>query len=120
MINRVRKQIGEITDAYWDETRKAVRFTITFADWGVKLQGTCSSGIDPTTKAYVSPTELKTKVKKFIGMKVFDETGEYSTKAKPDYERLKRIRFHISLSSMNVSVSQGTPKRSVNSFLRHL
>jgi hypothetical protein len=120
MRNRSRKQIGEITYAYWDDIQKAVKFTITFAEWGVKLQGSCPSGIDPVTKAYVSPSELKSKVKQFIGMKVFDESGEYSGPTRPEYDKIKKIRFNISLSKMSASVTQGSRKMSMNSFLRHL
>ena len=121
MRSPYRKQIGEVTDAYWDDTMKAVRFTITFAEWGVKLQGKCPSGIDPVTKVYISAGDLKAKAKKFLGMKVFDETGDYSKNGKPDYEKIKNIRFQISLSNMKVSVSKGSASHfSMNSLLRRL
>ncbi|MBD3266317.1 hypothetical protein GF373_06570 [bacterium] len=121
MKNRKRKQIGEIVDAYWDEQAKAVRFTIYFSDWDMRMQGSCPSGIDPVTKAFVSSTELKAKAKKFIGMKVYDESGAYSsTNGKPDYEKIKKIRFNISLNSMSASVTQGNQKPSWNTFLSRL
>jgi len=117
---RTKKRIGQVTHAYWDEKLKAIRFTITFDQWGVKLQGTCHSGLDKKTGTYVSPAELKEKTKQFINMAVYDDSGEYSTNEKPSYEKLKKIRFNISIKSMKIGVSPGNYKPGINAFLRRL
>lgn len=115
-----KKKIGQVTDAYWDEKLKGVRFTITFDPWGFKLSGTCKSGVDSATGKYVSPDELKCKVKDFLKMSVYDETGEYSSGERPSYEKIKKIRFQISLKSNRIGVSQSDYKPGLNTYLRYI
>ncbi len=119
-MNQRKVKIGQVTHAFFDPQLKAVRFTITFDKWGVKLQGTCKSGFDPNTGNYVSPQELKQKTKQFINMPVYDENGEYSTEERPPYEKIKNIRFNVSLKSMKIKVSDRGFQPDMNTFLRRL
>ncbi|GEM_PF-3805584 len=120
LTNARKVKIGEVTHAYFDPQMKAVQFTITFEKWGVKLQGTCKSGLDPITGHYISAEELKQKTKQFINMPVYDEDGEYSAAERPSYEKLKKIRFHVSLKSMRIGVSESGYRPDMNTFLRKL
>ena len=120
MIPKKKQRIGQVIDAYWDDRINAIRFTISFDHWGAKMQGTCRSGIDPTTGDYVSPHELKQKVKQFTNMVVYDQTGEYSPDRKPSAEQLRKFRFNISLKSNRIAVSHSDYKPGVNAFIRNL
>ena len=119
-MNAGKVKIGQVTHAYFDVRMKAVRFTISFERWGVKLQGTCKSGFDPVTGYYISAEELKRKTKQFINMPVYDEDGEYAGDQRPPYEKLKKIRFNVSLKSMRIGVSESGYKPDMNTFLRKL
>ncbi len=115
-----KKRIGQVVSAHWDERLKGVRFTVSFEEWGIKISGTCKSGMDPQTGSYISPSELKEKINHFYDMAVYDETGEYTTGGKPDYEKLKKIKFKVSLRSKRIGMDFGEYKPNMNTFIRYL
>ena len=117
MAGKVR--IGEIIESFWDNQESCVRFVIEMDGNRRKVAGRINCGFDQETQAYISSADLKKKAKSLIGLVVYDQTGNLNP-GNMTYDDLQNLRFKISLSNMNVSAVESSPRYTLNSFLSRL
>ena len=113
-----RVKLGKVVEAHWDADAKSVRFTMRFVN-GMEMKGACPAGVDPGSGMYIPADQLRTKLKKFLGMTVYDQSGKIDP-SKMTRQDMAGLRFNISLSDMNIGVAPKDYKPDANTFLSRL
>ena len=59
---RVKRQVGRVTRAEWDQAERGIRFTIQFEPSGRRVEGVCRAGHDPVSGSFVAERDLRAKL----------------------------------------------------------
>ncbi len=92
-----KKQVGSVIQADWDPNVRGIRFTIRFEPSGRTLQGVCKAGMDPSTGAFISETDLRAKLPQLRDLPIYEHAacGDPNTLSAEDFRKMK-IQFSIS------------------------
>ena len=108
-----------MVQAEWDEARQAVDFVLKLDRTGLKIRGTCSSGMDPHTGVFLDSRTLKANLSKIRNMVLYDSTGALNEE-EITLAHLGRLRFVVSLSSADITVARKGFVPDANSFLSRI
>lgn len=112
----VRKPIGRVVTAQWNEQNKRLEFVVEFTPSGYRISGSLKSGFDPSSGSWISPESLKKKAQEMLSMKVYDD-GSGMGDGHMTPERLANLRLKVSLSSAGITVVNKGRTPDTNTFL---